>query len=416
VSVPSTEPSLAASNRRAARRRALLGVAAAVVALIVAGALLLAAVARGTDDATIDDQQGAPAEDPVDEGAGDDGEAVDTDDTTDEGEDPDADEPGADDPDADDPDGTADDDGTAAHEDEPRGRLVIDHVGDVNLDPDYHPYLRTAGPEAVWDGVRDTFAEADLVLANLECTASELGSPEPKQFTFRCDLDALPAMRDAGVDVASLANNHSGDFGMDAMVDGVPNVEAAGMIPVGVGRDEAEAYAPGIVEVQGWRVAVLGFGGVVPEPWWHARGDTPGQATGYDAERMAAAVAAVRDDADLVLATVHWGTEGSFEPRPEDVRKAEAMIAAGADIVVGHHAHRLQPLEVVDGAPVAWGLGNFVWPSASPDANRTAVSRFVVEPDGSIEACLLPFEISAQGVPTPTGADPTCTAAATRGR
>jgi hypothetical protein len=290
-----------------------------------------------------------------------------------------------------------------------RGRLVVHHVGDVNLDPSYVPILASGGPTVVWDGVRDTFADASLVLVNLECTASELGDPETKQFTFRCDVGALPAMRDAGVDVATLANNHSGDFGMDAMLDSVTSVEAAGMAAVGVGPDEAAAYRPHLVEVAGWRVAILGFGGVVPEPWWTSRGSAPGQATGYDPARMAEAVAAVRAEADLVIATVHWGEEGSFEPRPQDVVKAEAMIAAGADVVFGHHAHRLQPLEALDGVPVFWNLGNFVWPRTSPDAARTAVAQWVVEPDGSQEACLLPFEIAADGVPAPTGAAAECT-------
>lgn len=298
------------------------------------------------------------------------------------------------------------DDGDAAPA--PRGRLVVHHVGDVSLDPDYHPTLRPLGYDAVWDGVRDTFAQADLVLANLECAPTRDGVPQPKQFVFRCELDALPAMREAGVDVVSLANNHSGDYGVPAMVESVGNVEAAGIVAVGVGADEAEAYTPRIVEVAGWRVAILGFGGVVPEPSWTARGDLPGQATGYDAVRMAEAVAVARDDADLVIATVHWGAEGALEPRAEDVVKAEAMIAAGADVVFGHHAHRLQPLEEVDGAPVFWNLGNFVWPRLSQAGATTAVAEWIIDPDGTVTACLLPTEIDDRGIPAPTGAPREC--------
>ena len=289
-----------------------------------------------------------------------------------------------------------------------RGRLVVHHVGDVNLDPDYLPTLDTLGYGAVWDGVRDTFAEAELVLANLECAPTRGGVPQPKQFVFRCELDALPAMRDAGVDVVSLANNHSGDHGIPAMVEGVGSVEAAGIVAVGVGADEAEAYTPRFVEVAGWRIAILGFGGVVPEPSWTARGALPGQATGYDPARMAEAVALARDDADLVIATVHWGAEGALEPRQEDVVKAEAMIAAGADVVFGHHAHRLQPLQEVDGAPVFWNLGNFVWPRLSQAGATTAVAEWIVDPDGTVTACLLPAEIDDRGVPAPTGAPREC--------
>lgn len=293
--------------------------------------------------------------------------------------------------------------------DEGRQRLVIHHVGDVNLDPEYVPVLRDAGFAAAWDGARDTFAEADLVMANLECAATDGGTPQPKQFVFRCALDGLPAMRDAGVHVVTLANNHSGDHGIPGMVESRDNVEAAGMEAVGVGRDEADAYAPRIIEVGGWRVAIIGFGGVVPVPEWTARGDRPGQPTGYDPQRMAEAVAVAAAEADLVIATVHWGEEGSFEPRPEDRVKADAMIAAGADVIFGHHAHRLQPLEVVDGVPVFWNLGNFVWPRLSQAGATTAVGEYVIEPDGTVTACLIPFEIDSTGTPYPTGEARRCT-------
>ena len=311
-----------------------------------------------------------------------------------------------DDPVADAPREVPEDETTSATSD--RGTLTIHHVGDVNLDPSQQSAASVADPTNAWNGVRDTFAEADLVLVNLECAATDGGAPLDKQFVFRCDLDALPAMRDAGVDVVTLANNHTGDYGVPGIVDSLRNVEAAGMVGVGVGADEAEAYRPRIVEIEGWRVAIVGFGGVVPTPDWTAGEGAPGQASGYDPVRMARAVEVAAADADLVIATVHWGEEGAFTPRPEDRDKADAMIAAGADVVFGHHAHRLQPLERVEDVPVFWNLGNFVWPSLSEDASRTAVAEFTVEPDGRTRACLRPFLIDGGGVPRPTGDAPEC--------
>lgn len=84
------------------------------------------------------------------------------------------------------------------------------------------------------------------------------------------------------------------------------------------------------------------------------------------------------------------------------------MIAAGADMVFGHHAHRLQPLERVAEAPVFWNLGNFIWPNRSEEASRTAVASVVVDPGRRLEACLLPYRIDADGVPRPTGDAPSC--------
>jgi hypothetical protein len=274
-----------------------------------------------------------------------------------------------------------------------RQRLVIHATGDVNLDP------RQLGGalgtfSAPWDGVRSFFGSDDLTIVNLECAPSSLGKPQDKQFTFRCDK-GLKEMGAGGVDVANMANNHSGDFGPDALLDGRTNVRLAGVAPVGAGRDAREANMPAAFQIKGWKVAVLGFGGVVPTPGWLAGASHPGVANGYDTASMVAAVRAAAAQADLVLVAIHWGEELDTTPRADDVARSHALIEAGADAVFGHHAHRLQPLEFYKGRPIAYGLGNFVWPSSGP----TAVAEVVVAPDGSIGACLLPARLGA-GRPT----------------
>lgn len=284
-----------------------------------------------------------------------------------------------------------------------RGRLVVHATGDVNLDPSYIQALASQGYAYAWAGVEDLFTQDDLTIVNMECAVSDLGEPLPKQFNFRCDTDALPDTRAAGVEVANLANNHGRDFGAEALLDSVENLRRAGLVPVGVGADAAEAGQPALFDINGWKVAVLGFGGVVESPDWLAGPDHPGMADGDDAVGMAAAVAAADEVADLVFVTVHWGTELDTWPRPEDVERAEAMIDAGADAIFGHHAHRLQPLSWYADRPIAWGLGNFVWPNFSEAGSRSAVAEVVVEPDGSIGACLIPAFIHAPGQPILTG-------------
>jgi hypothetical protein len=285
-----------------------------------------------------------------------------------------------------------------------RGRLVVHGAGDVSLDPGYVPALRARGYDYAWSGLDGLFAGDDLTVVNLECPVSTRGEQVPdKQFHFRCDPAALPAARAAGVEVANLANNHSGDYGPQAQLDSVGYVRDAGIAPVGVGADRAAATTPAIVERGGWRIAVLGFGGVIPDPNWLAGAHRSGMADGDDTAAMTAAIRAAHEQADLVFVTIHWGVELDTTPRPDDVARAHAMIDAGADGVFGHHAHRLQPMETYHGRPIAWGLGNFVWPTQSAEATRTAVAEFVVEPDGSVRGCLLPARIAAPGHPVLTG-------------
>jgi poly-gamma-glutamate synthesis protein (capsule biosynthesis protein) len=285
-----------------------------------------------------------------------------------------------------------------------RQRIVVHGTGDVNLDPDYIPALRSQGYDHAWSGLEGLFAEDDLTVINLECPVSDRGTIVPKEFNFRCDPAALPAAREAGVEVANFANNHSGDYGPAALLDSIEHARDAGILPVGVGADADEANTPAIVEVGGWRIAVLGFGGVVPSGDWLATGSRPGMSNGDDIDSMTDAVRAAAEQADLVFVSIHWGAELETEPQAGDVERAEAMIDAGADGIFGHHAHRLQPIAEYGDRPIAWGLGNFVWPNFSPAGSRTAVAQFVVEPDGSVTGCLLPAEIVSPGHPELTDA------------
>ncbi|MCP3975650.1 MAG: CapA family protein [bacterium] len=272
-------------------------------------------------------------------------------------------------------------------------------MGDTNLDPDYIGTFRREGYEHAFTGLQDVFLLDDVTVVNMECAASELGARLGKKFTFNCDLDALPVMRAAGVEVANLGNNHSADWGEEALVDTRANVAAAGILPVGAGANAAEAHEPAILEINGWTIAVLGFGGVVPWQDWIATDDSPGMADGDTIETMVAAVEAADALADLVFVSIHWGVELDTKPRQEDIERAHAMIDAGADGIFGHHPHRLQPLDFYEGKPIAWSLGNFVWPRLSTAGATTAVAQFIVEPDGSITACLVPTFIEESGHP-----------------
>lgn len=288
-----------------------------------------------------------------------------------------------------------------------RGWLVVHGVGDVNLDGDVVDVLRARGYDHAWSGLEGLFLEDDLSVVNLECSPSPDGPREPKQFVFGCDIEAYPAMVAAGVDVAGIGNNHSQDHGKDAMLVGRQLLAEAGLNPVGAGVDADEAGQAAYFDIKGWRVAVVGFGGVFPHEGWFATDDRPGMRDGDTIETMVAAIEEADRNSDLVFVTIHWGVELDLQPRPEDRERAEAMIAAGADAIFGHHPHRLQPLEMIEGRPVAWSLGNFVWPKLSEAGSTTAVARVVVDPEGNIDACLIPAYIESEAHPVLT-AEPEC--------
>lgn len=284
---------------------------------------------------------------------------------------------------------------------EPKKEVIVIHAaGDTNLDPSYIPTFKTQGWDYAWSGLNGLFQRDDLTIINLECAVSNKGSAVPKEFNFRGDPRGLPAMRRAGVEIASLANNHAYDFGPEAIVDTVRNVRDAGITPIGAGANAEEAEAPAILDIKGWRIAVVPWDYVVdPWPTAVATADHPGTAFGHDFNRVVKAVKKVDRKVDLTIVQTHWGVELETRPNPAQIPLGHELIDAGADIIFGGHSHRIQPLEIYKGKPIFWSLGNFVWPNFSAAGAQSGVAEVTVKPNGTIKAKLLDAYITAPGHP-----------------
>jgi hypothetical protein len=280
-----------------------------------------------------------------------------------------------------------------------RGTLLIHGTGDVSLDPSYIGAFASNGYDWAWSGLGGLFERDDLTVINLECPATTVVAPVPKEFRFRCDPDALPAAERAGVEVANQSNNHAYDQGPDGLVDSIRRIRAAGLTPVGAGRNEDEALRAALFDIKGWKVAVLGIDEVLDPLDMVAGTDKPGTAAGHD---FGLALRAVRDAArrsDLVVVMIHWGVELDTRPRDYQVDEAHRLIDAGADIIFGGHSHRLQPMELYHRRPVFYSLGNFVWPHLSEEGSTTGVAEVRVTPTGAFHARLLPAYIVSDGHP-----------------
>ena len=280
-----------------------------------------------------------------------------------------------------------------------RQTLVIHGTGDVSLDPSHVTALRRHGYGWAWSGLEGLFSGDDLTVVNLECAATDLVDPVPKAFTIRCDPRALPAARRAGVDVASLANNHAYDHGPAGLVDSLDRIRGARIVPVGAGVDRAEALRAARFAIDGWNVAVVGIDQVLDPVDAVAGPRKPGTAAGHD---VALAMRAVRDaatSADLVVVMIHWGVELDTQPRRYQVRQAHRMVDAGADVIFGGHPHTLQPMETYRGRPIFYSLGNLVWPRGTSAGNETAIAEITVDPDGTIHGRLLPAGLASDGHP-----------------
>jgi poly-gamma-glutamate synthesis protein (capsule biosynthesis protein) len=249
--------------------------------------------------------------------------------------------------------------------------------GDVHFEGMIRPRL-AHDPASVFASVAPAFEAADLSMVNLETAITERGTPAHKDYTFRTSLAALDALRLGHVDVVTMANNHGIDFGPEGLEDTLLARETSGFPIVGIGRNAAEAYAPWRTEINGQRLAVFGASEVIDNfarELWRATDVQAGMASAYPEaiDTLLQQVQAARADSDTIIVYLHYGRE--LETCPNDRQKSlvQRLTEAGADIVVGSHAHRLQGAGRHGQAFADYGLGNFVFYNDSGAAADTGV-------------------------------------------
>ncbi len=238
---------------------------------------------------------------------------------------------------------------------------------------------------------------------NLETAVTTAGSPTVKAFTFRTPATAFAALRGGGVDLASMANNHGLDYGVDGLRDSLAAAKRYRFPVVGIGLNDAQAYRPFRATVKGQRIAVIGATQVLDDELisaWTAGPGKPGLASAKDVPRLVRAVRAARTTSDTVVVFLHWGIELEQCPSADQRTLAKALVAAGADVVVGAHAHRLQGAGRLGKALVGYGLGNFVWYGTSELSTQTGVLLVTVDGRRVLSYRWVPARI-VDGVPRP---------------
>lgn len=273
--------------------------------------------------------------------------------------------------------------------------------------------LEAEGPEVAFAAVGDILAGADIAVANLESAVGVTGTPAPKAYTFRAPPIAVEALTLAGIDLVSLANNHSLDYGPESLAETRALLADAGILSVGAGPDRTAAHAPARIEIDGLAIAFLAYvtvpveGGGFDPRTWDATDETPGVAW-LDIPAMVADIEAARAAADLVVVLLHFGIEWELEPSEAQREQARAAIDAGATLVIGSHPHVLQPIEEYGGGLIAYSLGNFVFDGFWDPANDSAILLVELTAEGVARYETVPVTI-VEGIPAlaePAGGAP----------
>ncbi|MBK8901767.1 MAG: CapA family protein [Anaerolineaceae bacterium] len=276
-------------------------------------------------------------------------------------------------------------------------------VGDIMMDRGLGIVIQTGNLAYPFAKVAPLLQNADITVGNMESAMGDVGEPANKSYPFRAPPVAAEALAVGGFDVVSLANNHGMDYGPEALLQAIDLLQAQGVAPIGAGANFDAAHTPYITQVNGLSLAFLGYVNVPVEARsafdtavWTATETTPGLAWG-DPEVIAADVAAVRDQVDLVIVVLHSGFEYIEEPSEPQVAAAQAAIDAGAKLVIGHHAHILQGIDFYNGGVIVYGLGNFAFEIDGPP--ETAVLNVWLDQDGVHTLELIPAIIQEGGAP-----------------
>lgn len=285
----------------------------------------------------------------------------------------------------------------------PSDRGVFVAGGDTVLARWEHDMVSRNGYDWPLAGVKDVLSTADAAFCNLECCVSLKGLPADKRehcpFYYRARPEMLRCLTQAGIDIVTAANNHGGDYGPESVADTAAWCETAGLVCVGIGDNAAAAEEPRLVRVGPVRV---GFAGVdTTKPCFSADENRPG--TSYAAEDEPLASFAekakrlgqwAKGRCDLLVLTIHWGKNWVKDTPPVHQAMARIAFEHGVDLILGHSAHRLQGIEVVDGKAVVYDMGNLLFDcELKPEGERSALFRLHLSASGVHKIEVLPTQV-----------------------
>ena len=230
-------------------------------------------------------------------------------------------------------------------------------------------------------GVSNVTSTVDLLLINFENAATTSGDALKGDVPLKCDPSYVPLARANNNTIAALANNHAIDYGVGGMDDTLKYLKEADITPMGAGDSEDEAHAAVVKDINGRKITVLNymdsnnFAEYSYDIMPYANGSSPGYSA-YDSEDAHKQIAE-NNDSDLIIAYLHFGNEYSNSPNEDQVKIAHELIDYGADVVIGSHPHVTQGIEMYNGKPIFYSLGNFIF----DQSNEATHSAYFVQID-----------------------------------
>ncbi|UHA72823.1 CapA family protein [Paenibacillus sp. 481] len=241
--------------------------------------------------------------------------------------------------------------------------INIIFAGDALMDWSVKETIRSKGPDYPFKYVAPAVTKADYAVVNLETAVTTHDQKDPNQlYNFKSDPISLKGIKNAGFDLVTIANNHALDFKQKGFLDTLNHLQDYQLPYVGGGKNAEEAYRAHEVTLKGKKIKFLAFSRFIPQTYWFAGPDHPGIAEAYNKSSVLPVIERERKDCDYLLVYMHWGVEKKNRPEPWQRTYAREIIDAGADAIVSSHVHVLQGFEYYKGKPIAYSIGNFLFP------------------------------------------------------
>lgn len=262
-------------------------------------------------------------------------------------------------------------------------QVSIAFAGDILFDANYAIMSNVLQSDAgIANGIAadltDEMKNVDIMVLNNEFPYSDRGTPIPeKQFTFRAKPQTVAYLGDMGVDLVSLANNHAYDYGETAFLDTMDVLREAGITYMGAGRNLDEARRPVYYIINNMKIAFVAATQIerLDNPDTKGATDTSaGVFRCWNGDKLLETVREAKENSDFVIVFLHWGTENSETIDWAQEKQAAEVSAAGADLIIGAHPHCLQQIDMVNGVPVVYSLGNFWFNSKTVDTGIVKVT------------------------------------------
>lgn len=275
------------------------------------------------------------------------------------------------------------------------GKTTFAFTGDINFS---EGYSTTRHLDSCANGIYDCFSddllarmnEADVMMINNEFTYSTRGEAlQGKAYTFRADPKRAGLLNVFGTDIVNLANNHVYDFGPDALLDTIDTLDKEEIPHVGAGANIEEASKPYYFVCNGRKIAIVAATQIERSLNYtkEATETEPGVLKTLSPDKFVKVIQSAKKNSDIVIAVVHWGTEGDSNYGRDQQNLAKEFVKAGADAIIGGHTHCLQGFEIMDGVPVIYSLGNFWFSSSTLD---TGLAEITIDENGELALGFVP--------------------------